>query len=295
MSLAALEAKPLSPREHTRAMLLEITQHTASEEQLKKFEDILEALEGARGPGSTRTPYTMDEVMKSTDGHERLFVFVGQDPDDCVMRPVVGRKPFGLLDTERGHTMKNLMFLYGFGWHPGVADALLVRSDFTDVCSKKLKKVTGHQLRADVKGFLTDAVKKARLSKKVELHLVGFGVGASALLATADGGGSLRPDALGTDQSEDGVYVDGDRHVLPWATVTGSNVAVVDVFPAGGGERMASFVLSAFLHTSALGGDQAANFNYFAGAHLRAHLHPPSRRVRLELRAGASLKDKCLF
>ena len=127
------------------------------------------------------------------------------------------------------------------------------------MCSKKLKKLTGHQLRADVKGFLTDAVKKALRSKKVELHLVGFGVGASALLATADEGSSLRPDALSI--YTDRCVVDGARHSLPWATVSGGNVSLVNVFHADGGvcpyrnDHVVTFVLGAFLHTSSLGGD----------------------------------------
>lgn len=198
-------------------------------------------------------------MLKSPDGRERLFEFVGQDPDDCVMRPAAGRKPFGLLDTTQGKMMKDLMFLYGLGWHPMAADALLLRSDFNDVCSKKLERMSGPHLRADIKAFLTAAVKKALLSTKVELHMVGFGTCASALLATADEGSSLRPDALSI--YTDRCVVDGARHSLPWATVSGGNVSLVNVFHADGGvcpyrnDHVVTFVLGAFLHTSSLGGD----------------------------------------
>lgn len=41
MALAALKAKPLSPKERMRAWLLEISQKLPSEERLKMLEDIL--------------------------------------------------------------------------------------------------------------------------------------------------------------------------------------------------------------------------------------------------------------
>ena len=295
MARAALEANPLSLEEHTAATILEISQ-VSTDEQLPMFADALEALADARGPGSTHPPYVMADVVERYDGRQRVFWWVGQDPEDCVLKEVGDRKSFGLLDTTHGQRMKNLMFLFGLGWHQAGADELLMQSTFHNLCREKLQKGNTEQLREGVKDFLTDAVRTA-LDAKTELHLVCFGILASAFIATADEGGLLRPDALSSRMSGNHLYIDGLEHGLPWATVSGGNIVAVDVFSADGGDKpVASFVMSAFLHTSALGGLQATNFKYFAGRSLRAHLRPPTRTVRLELRAGASLQGKsCLF
>ena len=98
MARAALEANPLSLEEHTAASILEISQ-VATDEQLAMFADALESLADARGPGSTLLPYVMADVVQRYDGRRRVFWWVGQDPEDCVLKAVDGRKSFGLLDT----------------------------------------------------------------------------------------------------------------------------------------------------------------------------------------------------
>ena len=159
-SLAALVVSEPDPVDAQIARMEDCAIHLADDD-FQKFQALVEAVDGSRGPGSQLAPIPPGHFLRPPGGAPRSIRIVGQDPVTCRKKSVSGRKAFGLFDTGPATEMKATMFCYAAGWNPATIDALLMECGFDNCLSKKLKAWPSRREARDLNEYLTRACRHA--------------------------------------------------------------------------------------------------------------------------------------